>query len=1015
MALIGSVNNQGSIQGQINSANGYLTGVISDASLLGGQVVGMRGLKGDKGDKGDTGNTGATGNGIASVVKTSSAGLVDTYTITYTNGNTATFTVTNGQDGTDGNDGHSPVVTASKVGKTTTISVDGTAIAYIIDGDDGNSPVITTSKVGKTTTILADGVSIGTVLDGDDGNSPVITTSKTGGTTTIYADGVSIGTVLDGDKGDEPVITASKTGKVTTVYADGTSIATINDGDDGHSPVVTASKVDKTTTIYVDGTAIATIDDGADGDVQDVTVNGTSVLNNHVAEVTVPTKTSDLNNDSLFPRGNKATFYGTCATAGATKTVTCADFTSADLTAGVTIVVSFSVANTGAVADLTLNVNSTGAYHIKYNSAGTIANLGDKSYLKASTYMFYFDGTNWILCGYDTNTNTIGYTVRTSGMNLPVKTACYRYRICFTSPDGNYYVPANASTSTSATASKTVTTEKIDPFGRIIYYSYSTAISANGTLGTSYQMEQYNGVTLGYSFNRTGVALTMTANKPVFVKCAPQTDGSAIIDADNPFVQTLPSTEDGKIYILLGYATAATTIEFVLQHPVYWYKDGCIRQWTNASFGSGSVTDVTQNGTSVLDGTVAKVVTHDVPSGGTSGQVLSKDSNDDYDLAWITVSGGGGDVVYATSSDTASTVAKTATIVSGTLSTLTSGVQAIVKFEETNTASSPTLNIGGTGAKSIKRYGSTAVGQNQNESWVAGSPVLFVYDGTNWVIAGWLNTTYSGGTSSGITTGTDNLNYIWSPKQIHDGIVGLATDVNVTQTNATPSSYTYWRPLIIGTSSNASEGFTPSTSTGTTYTFNTLEVQPSSGTIRMGKASMYNGSYTTKISPTTLTGNQTVIIPDKTGTMALTSDIPTVNDATLTIQKNSTNVATFTANASSNVTADISVPTDTGDLTNGAGFITSASLEVTVCSVIATGNIGANGYKASADYNVLNPPTGTGWTPIGVVGHRCTSAYINASNCRLSDDGTKLNAGFNNVGTSSHSADFYAYILWVKS
>lgn len=50
--------------------------------------------------------------------------------------------------------------------------------------------------------------------------------------------------------------------------------------------------------------------------------------------------------------------------------------------------------------------------------------------------------------------------------------------------------------------------------------------------------------------------------------------------------------------------------------------------------------------------------------------------------------------------------------------------------------------------------------------------------------------------------------------------------------------------------------------------------------------------------------------------------IPTVNDATLTIQKNGTTVKTFTANASSNVTANITVPTDTGDLTNGAGYIT---------------------------------------------------------------------------------------------
>lgn len=42
---------------------------------------------------------GDTGTGIVSIQKTGTAGLVDTYTITLSNGQTATFTVTNGQDG----------------------------------------------------------------------------------------------------------------------------------------------------------------------------------------------------------------------------------------------------------------------------------------------------------------------------------------------------------------------------------------------------------------------------------------------------------------------------------------------------------------------------------------------------------------------------------------------------------------------------------------------------------------------------------------------------------------------------------------------------------------------------------------------------------------------------------------------------------------------------------------------------------------------------------------------------
>lgn len=54
-----------------------------------------------------------------------------------------------------------------------------------------------------------------------------------------------------------------------------------------------------------------------------------------------------------------------------------------------------------------------------------------------------------------------------------------------------------------------------------------------------------------------------------------------------------------------------------------------------------------------------------------------------------------------------------------------------------------------------------------------------------------------------------------------------------------------------------------------------------------------------------------------------TPTIPTVNDATLKIQKNGTDVATFTANASAGVTADISVPTKVSELNNDSWFVTN--------------------------------------------------------------------------------------------
>ncbi len=63
--------------------------------------------------------------------------------------------------------------------------------------------------------------------------------------------------------------------------------------------------------------------------------------------------------------------------------------------------------------------------------------------------------------------------------------------------------------------------------------------------------------------------------------------------------------------------------------------------------------------------------------------------------------------------------------------------------------------------------------------------------------------------------------------------------------------------------------------------------------------------------------------------------IPTVNDATLTIQKNGTTVQTFTANASQNVTANITVPTNTNQLTNGAGFQNESQVNALISAAIA--------------------------------------------------------------------------------
>lgn len=95
-----------------------------------------------------------------------------------------------------------------------------------------------------------------------------------------------------------------------------------------------------------------------------------------------------------------------------------------------------------------------------------------------------------------------------------------------------------------------------------------------------------------------------------------------------------------------------------------------------------------------------------------------------------------GNFPYGVSSSSAGTVAKTVTVNDDGF-TLETGVQIAVKFNVTNTATNPTLNVNGTGAKGIAKWGLEPVGVGEDQSWKAGATVMLVYNGTKWVIANW--------------------------------------------------------------------------------------------------------------------------------------------------------------------------------------------------------------------------------------------------------------------------------------
>ncbi len=99
-----------------------------------------------------------------------------------------------------------------------------------------------------------------------------------------------------------------------------------------------------------------------------------------------------------------------------------------------------------------------------------------------------------------------------------------------------------------------------------------------------------------------------------------------------------------------------------------------------------------------------------------------------------------GSTAYGVCETAAATAAKT---VDMTGFILFVGATVFVRFTYTNSASSPTLNVNGTGAKPLYQYGTTAVGTNTSTSWNAGAVVALTYDGTGWLRSYFLNSTYT--------------------------------------------------------------------------------------------------------------------------------------------------------------------------------------------------------------------------------------------------------------------------------
>ncbi|HPR99529.1 MAG TPA: hypothetical protein PLU63_01750, partial [Candidatus Woesebacteria bacterium] len=323
------------------------------------------------------------------------------------------------------------------------------------------------------------------------------------------------------------------------------------------------------------------------------------------------------------------TIGATCATAAATvaKVVTIPNYT---LTPGDLLSVMFTAGN--SAASPTLNINGTGAKNIRL--ANTNVSAVNFTLAANSTVLMYYDGTYFQIMGSqrltDTDTNTYDRTYW--GNNITAGAAIYDYKLLMQKADGKWY-PLTLQEGTGVT--KTISTEEFTLNSPILFYATTTNIAANGALSNVYS--EYPVTQLSYTDNQAA----RTDRLPLYLKGTISTNGNFVLDNSSytSFItQSLPTSEDGFVYILLGQMYSTTAFRLFQYHPIYEYRNGKVQSY-DPSYGTFVLkSGDTISGNLTIGGTLSLI------QGAISGYILSTDANGN--ASWIAPNSSGVGTTY---------------------------------------------------------------------------------------------------------------------------------------------------------------------------------------------------------------------------------------------------------------------------------------------------------------------------------------------------------------------------------
>jgi hypothetical protein len=192
--------------------------------------------------------------------------------------------------------------------------------------------------------------------------------------------------------------------------------------------------------------------------------------------------------------------------------------------------------------------------------------------------------------------------------------------------DGRFY-PLTIGDTTAGT--KTVSTQEFRLDGTILVYNSTTVRAENAVFADVYVSEYFT--TADRTFNQSSGFI---AYRAVYLVGTINSSGNFVLDnttLTSWLTQTLPTTDDGKVYVYLGIMNNTTTaFRLDIVHTIYQYKDGALRTYAGFSESAAKLTTArtltigstgkTFNGSADVSWTLAEIGAYAAsnPSGFTS-------------------------------------------------------------------------------------------------------------------------------------------------------------------------------------------------------------------------------------------------------------------------------------------------------------------------------------------------------------------------------------------------------------